>query len=85
MFWKQLVAWNCNGYSAAPISDYINNPIFQELPLEKDYFSNHSDERVGTNLRYSLSYTNEIKKFNRNDIKLTLTIEFNVVVTKKWA
>ena len=23
MLWKQFVAWNCNGYSAAPISDYI--------------------------------------------------------------
>lgn len=36
---KQFDASHCNGYSVAPISDYINNQIFQELQLEKDYFA----------------------------------------------
>ena len=83
MLWKQFVAWNCNGYSAVLISDYINNPTFQELPVEKDYFGNDSDERVYIEFRYSLGYTNEIEKPSRNDSKLTLTIELKSALTKK--
>lgn len=83
MLWKQFVAWNCNGYSAVLISDYINNPTFQELPVEKDYFGNDSDERVYIEFRDSLGYTNEIEKPSRNDSKLTLTIELKSALTKK--
>ena len=28
---KEFVAWNCNGSSVAPLTDYINNTIYQEL------------------------------------------------------
>ena len=40
LLWKQYVAWHCNSYNPTPISDYItiNNPVFQELLLESDYF-----------------------------------------------
>ena len=31
LLYKQFVAWRCNGYSTAPLSDYINNPVYQEL------------------------------------------------------
>ena len=34
LLWKQYVAWHCNGYTAAAISDYINKSVFQELLLE---------------------------------------------------
>ena len=27
----KFVAWGCNGCSATPLNDYINNPVFQEL------------------------------------------------------
>ena len=30
LLWKQYVVWHSNGYMAAPISDYINNPVFQK-------------------------------------------------------
>ena len=39
LLYKQFLAWSCNGSSVASISDYIDNPIFQELPDEKTYFS----------------------------------------------
>ena len=29
MLRKQYVAWHCDGYSTAPISDYIKKPVFQ--------------------------------------------------------
>ena len=28
-----------------PISDYINNPVFQELLLESDFFGTESNEK----------------------------------------
>ena len=34
LLWKQYVVWHCNGYTAAPISDYINNPVFQDPLFE---------------------------------------------------
>ena len=30
--YKQFLAWSSNGSSVAPVSDYVDNPIFQELP-----------------------------------------------------
>ena len=31
LLYKQFVAWSCNGSSVAPLTDYINDPIYQEL------------------------------------------------------
>ena len=61
LLWKQHIAWRCDGYTNAPISDYINNPVFQELLPENTYISNTSDERISIDLRESLGYTNEWK------------------------
>ena len=69
VLWKQFEAWHCDGYSAAPISDYINNLVLQELLLKPDYFVTKSDEKVYINLRDSLGYTNEIEKLSKNDSK----------------
>ena len=43
LLFKHFIAWSCNGCNVAPLTDYINNPIYQELPTEKDYFDS-SDE-----------------------------------------
>ena len=60
--WKQYVGLHCNGYTATPISDYINNLVFQELLLERDYFRKDSDETVDLDLQDSLGYTEEIEE-----------------------
>ena len=31
LLYKQFVTWACDGCSVAPLTDYINNPIYQEL------------------------------------------------------
>ena len=31
LLYKQFVACACNGCSTAPLTDYINNPVYQEL------------------------------------------------------
>lgn len=86
MLWKKPVAWHCNSYSTATVPDYINNPMFQEIALEKDYFGDASHERFYIDLRDSLGYTREIKKkkHSRNNTELTLTIELKSELTKKW-
>ena len=60
-----------------------NNPVFQELLLELDYFGNKSDEKVYIDLRDSLGYTDDIEKPSRNGSKLNLTIEFKKRPYKK--
>ena len=75
LLWKQYVALHYNGYTAAPVSDYINNPVFQELLLKSDYFGARSDEKSYIDLRDSFGYTDKIQKLSRNDSKLNVTIE----------
>ena len=48
---KQFVAWSCNGSSVAPpsphpLTEYMNNPIFQELPDEDQHFDVTNNDRV---------------------------------------
>ena len=77
LFSEQFVVWNCNGCSVASLTDYINSPIYQELPTS-------SDERIYINLRASYGYTKEMQKLERNDSKLTLKIELKSTATKKY-
>ena len=83
LLWKQYVAWHCNRYTATPISDYINNPVSQELLRESDYSGAKSDEKIYIDLQDSLGYTDEIEKPSRNDSKLNVTIELRNPLAKK--
>ena len=74
LLYKQFVAWSCNGSSVAPIKDYIDNPVFQELPDEETYFSLKSDEKVYLDLTASSGYVNEAENLERNDSKINLKI-----------
>ena len=38
LLWKQYLAWYTNGWSTAPVRDFMNNPIAQELTKENEYF-----------------------------------------------
>ena len=71
---KQFVAWNCNGSSVALLTDYMDNPIFKELPYEEEYFSLKSDERMYLDLRATSGYVKEAEKLERNDSKINLQI-----------
>ena len=43
--YKQFMDWSCNGTSGAPLNDYMDNPVYQELIPEDEYFNVESDER----------------------------------------
>ena len=72
-----------NRCTVNPISDYINNPVFQEHFLEMDYFDAESDEKIYLDLRESLGYTEEIENPNRNDSILNVATETKAVLNKK--
>ena len=75
LLYKQLLAWNTNGCSTAPLGDFMNNLVAQELKKENSYFENDSDERIYVDLRQAKGYTRELEKPKRNDSKMTITIE----------
>ena len=74
LLYKQFVAWHCNGSSVAPLVDYMDNPIYRELPTEEEYYSLKSDERVYLDLRASSGYVKEAEKMERNDSKINLEV-----------
>ena len=76
------MVWSCNGSSVAPLTDYINNPIYQELIDKDDYFNTKSDERIYLDLRASSGYTSEAEKLERNDSKINLYLLIKVAASK---
>ena len=76
LLYKQFVTQTCNGCSTTPITDYINNPIYQELIDEDECDSDKSNERVYLDLRANSEYKDETKKLERNDAKINLAILF---------
>ena len=90
LLYKQFVAWNCNSSSVAPLTDYMDNPSFRELPDEEEYFGLKSDEGIYLDLTASSGYVREAEKLERNDYKINLMItlksaaQFNMRV-RIWA
>ena len=77
---KQYIAWHCSGYTIPPVSDYINNLVFQELLPENMNMSNTSNEKIYIHLR---DRPNEMERPSKNDSKLKLTIETKIYLTNK--
>ena len=80
---KQFVDWSCNGSSVASLTDYINNPIYQELTDEDGYWEVRSDEKVYLDLRASSGYTKEAERLERSNSKINLHIQLKAAATKK--
>ena len=56
--------------------------MFQEIPTQSKYFTS-ADKKVFIDLRRGKGYTNKIKKLNRDDDDLTITIQLKTAATKK--
>ena len=78
-----FVTYYCEGSSTAPLTQYKNNEIKQELTKEKDYFGDDSDERLYIDMRRSKGYTDELEKLTRDDGGVTLTIKLKKAAEKK--
>ena len=77
LLYNQFVAWTCNGCSTAPLTDYINNPVYQELIDEDEYDSEKSNERVYLDLRATKKSSH--KKAKANNMGYSLGEYLNVL------
>ena len=83
LLYKQIVAWACNGCSTAPLTDYINNPVYQELIDKSNYDGVKRDKRIYFDLRASAGCTTVAEKLERNDSKINLAIQLKKAATHK--
>ena len=54
-----LVSYNCKGCSSAPLTQYKNNEIYQEMTPEGEFTTNERDDRTLIDMRRSKGYTDE--------------------------
>ena len=82
LLYTQFVEWYCKGSGIAPFSDYVHNPVYQELLTQKQYFTT-ADEKFFIDLRHGKGYTNEIEELNRDECDLSITISLKNAAAKK--
>ena len=80
---KMLVAKACDGCSTAPLMQYKNNEIYQEITEEDKFADNETDDRIYIDMRRSKGYTDELEKLNRDDSGLAVTIGLKEAAAKK--
>ena len=80
--YQMFVAYDCDGYSTAPLTQYRNNEIYQALPTEAKYFDD-MDERLYIEMRWSKGYTDELEKLTQDDSDINLTVKLKVAAAKK--
>ena len=83
MLHKKFIAHSCEGCSSAPLTQYKNNPIYQEITEEDKCTENERDDRIYIDMRRSKSYTDELEKINSDDRGIALTISLKSAASKK--
>ena len=83
MLHKMLVAHSCDGYNSAPLTQYKNSQIYQEIPEEDKFTDNERDDRIYIDMRRSKRYTDELEKINCDDSDIALTISLKEAAAKK--
>ena len=83
ILYKLLVAKACDGCSTAPLTQYKNNEIYQEITEWDKFTSNETDDRIYIDMRRSKGYTDELEKLNRDDSGLAVTTGLKKAASKK--
>ena len=83
ILYKMLVAKRCDGYSTAPLTQYKNNEIYQEITEEDKFTDKKTDDRIYIDMRRSKGYPDELEKLNRDDSALAVTIDLKEAAVKK--
>ena len=81
--YQMPVPYYCEGCSTAPLTQYKNHEIKQELTKEKNSFRDDSDERLYIDMRRSKGYINKLEKLPPNDGGVTLTVKLKKA-GKRW-
>ena len=83
MLYKMFVAYNCNGCSTAPLTQYKNSPIYQDITAEEEYRDNSRDDRIYIDMRRSQVYSAELEKLTRGDSGLAVALNLKDAAQKK--
>ena len=59
---KMFIAYNCDGCSTAPLRQYKNNKIYQEITQQDEFATDKMDDRLYIDMRRSQRYTDELEK-----------------------
>ena len=78
-----FAAYNCNGCSMAPLTQYKNNEICQYITPDQEYRANTRDDRIYIDMRRSQGYTDELEKLTRDDSGLGVVINLKEVAKRK--
>ena len=81
--YSNFVAYQCNGCSTAPLTQYRTSDIYRKLTKYGDYFASKSDERLYVDLRISRGYTDELEKLTRNDSDINSIVTLKAAAAKK--
>ena len=83
ILYKMFLVFQCNGCSTAPLSQYKNNEIFQEITTEENYTTANTDDRILIDLWRSKGYSDELEKITRDDSGLGVVITLKKAAAKK--
>ena len=78
-----FLAFQWNGCSTAPLNEYKNNEIYQEITTEKNYTTASTDNKILIALRRSKGYTDELEKITGDDSSLGVAVSLKKAAIKK--
>ena len=83
ILYKMLVTYQWNCCSSAFLTQYKNNPIYQEMTEEDEFTTNEKDDGILIDMRQSKSYTDELEKLNHGNSELAPVINLKKTAAKK--
>ena len=66
----------------APLPEYANKKIFQELPKERNYFTN-TDKKLYIDMRRNKGYTDQLEKLTWDNSDLLFKVKLKAAATKE--
>ena len=81
--YRMFIAYNCNCCTTAPLTQYKDNEIYQEITPEDEYRDNTKDDRIYLDMQRSQGYTDELQKLTRDDSGLAVIINLKEAAKKK--
>lgn len=83
LLYQMLIAYNCDGCSTAPLTQYKNDEIYQEITQRDEYGTSDKDHRVYIDMRRSKGYADELENLIRDDSEVNLTVNLKETAEKK--
>ena len=82
--YQMFVAYNCDGFSTAHLTQYKINKIYQEITEEDDFGISTKDDRVYIDMRRSKGYTDKLEKLTRDSSHVNVMVTLKKAAEKKW-